>query len=290
MSDPLRPLAALKKSGRWLNDHSRDVYSQTGEDGVIAKALITLPSRNRWCVEFGAWDGKHLSNTFNLVENDGYSVVLIEGDPAKFQSLRKEYPYRDRAVFVGQFVGWTDDENLDRILEKTAAPLDFDLLSIDVDGNDYHIWKAVEKFRPKLVLIEFNPTASNRFHFIQPASAKSNQSSSPAALNELAKSKGYELICVIGPNLLFVDRQYYGAFGIPDNSLEIMRDEADVTHLYLGFDGSLIVDGPAYLRWHGRLPLKFRQPVPKFLRGYPPNYAPWQRLMFEFWRRLYRFF
>src|ERR1700678_3230677 len=229
MSDPLGPLAALKKSGRWLNDYVKDVYSQTGEDGVIAKALEMLPNRDRWCVEFGAWDGKHLSNTFNLVENSGYGVVLIEGDLYKFESLRKDYPYRDRAIFVGQFVGWTDNDNLDRILEKTPAPLDFDLLSIDVDGNDYHIWRAVQKFRPKLVLIEFNPSSSNRFHFIQPASSNCNQSSSPAALNELARSKGYELICVIGPNLLFVDRQYYAAFGIPDNSLEIMREETEVT-------------------------------------------------------------
>jgi hypothetical protein len=286
MSDPLMPLAALKKSGRWLNDHSRNVYSQTGEDGVIAKALELLPHRDRWCVEFGAWDGEHLSNTFNLVENDGYSVVLVEGDSTKFESLRNQYPYRDRAIFVGQFVGWTENDNLDRILEKTPVPADFDLLSIDVDGNDYHIWKAVQKFRPKLVLIEFNPASSNRFLFVQPASSKCNQGNSPAALNELAKSKGYELVCVIGTNLLFVDRQYYGAFGIPDNSLEIMRDEAAVTHLYLGFDGSLIMDGPASLYWHGGLPLKLKQPVPKFIRGYPPNYGRWQSLIFRLWRWL----
>jgi len=288
MSESLSPLEALKKSGRWLNDYCKNVYSQTGEDGVVAKALEMLPNRDRWCVEFGAWDGKHLSNTFNLVENDGYSVVLVEGDGSKFESLRKEYPHRDRAIFVGQFVGWSDNDNLDRILEKTPAPLDFDLLSIDVDGNDYHIWSAVKKFKPKLVLVEFNPTSSNRFLFVQPAASECNQSSSPAALNELARSKGYELICVIGPNLLFVDRQYYAAFGIPDNSLEIMRDEAEVTHLYFGFDGSLIVDGPAFLRWHG-LPLKLKQPFPKFVRGYPPNYSPWRRLMFRIWRRLYGF-
>jgi hypothetical protein len=94
---------------------------------------------------------------------------------------------------------------------------------------------------------------------------------------------------VVGAYLLFVDRQYYAAFRIPDNSLEIMRDEAEVTHLFLGFDGSLIVDGPAFLHWHG-LPLKLRQPFPKFLRGYPPNYGQWRRLMFRVWRRLYRFF
>jgi hypothetical protein len=112
------------------------------------------------------------------------------------------------------------------------------------------------------VLIEFNPTSSNRFDYVQPPDPNCNQSNSPAALVRLGKSKEYELICVIGPNLLFVDRQYYEAFHIPDNSLDILRDEGEVTHLFLGFDGSLIVDGPALLRWHG-LPLRVNQPFPK---------------------------
>lgn len=288
MNSLLGPLEELKKSGRWLNEFSRDVYSQTGEDGVIEKALEVLPSRNNWCVEFGAWDGKHLSNTYNLVENENYNVVLVEGDKAKYETLRKEYPYRERATFVGQFVGWQQNDNLDTILEKTSAPLDFDLLSIDVDGNDYHIWKAVQKYRPKLVLIEFNPTSSNRFDYVQPPDPNCNQSNSPAALVRLGKSKAYELICVIGPNLLFVDRQFYEAFHIPDNSLEILREEDEVTHLFLGFDGSLIVDGPALLRWHG-LPLKVNQPFPKVLRRYPPNYDRWSRLLFRIWKKFHRF-
>lgn len=283
--DTLSPLQALKESSRWLNSFASDTYSQTGEDGVIAKALQLLPAKNRWCVEFGAWDGKHLSNTYNLVANDQYHVVLIEGDQNKFEALRHEYPFKDRAIFVGQFVGWTEDDNLDTILETRTVPNDFDFLSVDVDGNDYHIWKAVTKFRPKLVLIEFNPTSSNRLDYVQPADPNCNQSNSPAALVRLGKDKGYELICVIGPNLLFVDRQYYGLFHIPDNSLEVMRDEEEVTHLFLGFDGSLLADGPAMLRWHG-LKLNIAQPFPRVLRHYPPNYSRLQRILFRIWKLL----
>jgi hypothetical protein len=285
----LPPLASLKRAGRWLNEYARNVHSQTGEDGVIAKALEMLPDRNQWCVEFGAWDGEHLSNTFNLVENAGYRVVLIEGDEDKFQILRKEYPYRERAVFIGRFVAWDVDDNLDTLLEETPAPLNFDLLSIDVDGNDYHIWRAVTKYRPKLVLIEFNPTSSNRFVHVQPPDLNCNQSTSPAALVDLARSKRYELICVVGANLLFVDSQYYEAFHIPDNSLEIMRDEGEVTHLFLGFDGSLVIDGPAQLRWHD-LRLRIGQPLPRILRAYPPNYNGWQRLLFRIWKKLHDLF
>jgi hypothetical protein len=274
-------LETLRRSSRWLSEFSGNVYSQTGEDGVIAKALELLPC-DQWCVEFGAWDGKHLSNTYSLVENKGYKVVLIEGDSKKYKHLCNSYPFADRAIFIQQFVGFTETENLDTVLAKHPIPLDFDFLSIDVDGNDYYIWKSQRRYRPKLVLIEFNPTSSNRFNFIQPPNR--NQSNSPLALVNLAKEKDYELISVIGPNLLFVDRQYFDLFHIPDNSLEVMRDEDEVTHLFLGFDGSLVVDGPAQLRWHN-MKLKVKQPFPKALRDYPPNYSRWQRLLFRVWRR-----
>jgi len=245
------------------------------------------PLANKWCVEFGAWDGKHLSNTFNLVENSKYNVVLIEGDKSKFESLRRDYPYKDRAIVVGQFVGWTADNNLDTILQtQESVPIDPDLLSIDVDGNDYHIWKACKKYRPKLVLIEFNPTSSNRFEYVQPPDPHVNHSNSPSPLVKLGKENGYELICVIGPNLLFVDAQYFPLFGIPDNSLDVMRDDEEVTHLFIGFDGTVLVDGPADLRWHGRK-LNIKQPFPRILRAYPPNYSRLQSVLYRLWNKLF---
>lgn len=280
-------LDALKQSSRWLNQFEKNFYSQTGEDGVIAKALSILPIRDRWCVEFGAWDGKHLSNTYNLVENDQYSVLLIEGDKKKHSELCRDYPFKDRGTFVNNFVGWTAADGLDSILKNYPIPRDFDFLSIDIDGNDYHVWKAVETYKPKLVLIEFNPTSSNRFEYIQPADPNRNQSNSPLPIVKLGKKKGYELISVVGPNLLFVDAQYYGLFNIPDNSLAVMRDEDEVTSVFLGFDGSLVIDGPADLRWHGGK-LKIPQPFPRYLRQYPPTYSRLQWKFFKLFQRLNR--
>ena len=124
VDETVSPFEALKKSSRWLNQFENNVYSQTGEDGVIAKTLSVLPTKNGWCVEFGAWDGKHLSNTFNLVENDGYKVVLIEGDKAKHRALCSDYPFKGHAVFVNRFVGWTEDNGLDSILGKHPIPQD----------------------------------------------------------------------------------------------------------------------------------------------------------------------
>ena len=71
----------------------KNIYSQNGEDGVISSILAQIGTNspeNCWCVEFGAWDGKHLSNTFALVER-GWNAVYIEGDEIKFQDHRQRY-------------------------------------------------------------------------------------------------------------------------------------------------------------------------------------------------------
>jgi hypothetical protein len=267
-------LAALKLSSRWLNEFAGNVTSQNGEDGIIAKALSLLPYLSLWCVEFGAWDGKHLSNTFNLVDSKGYNVVLIEGDPAKYKELCISYPCKDRAVFANAFVGWSEDDGLDQILSRYAVPRDFDILSVDVDGNDYHIWRATKSFQPKLVLIEYNPSIVNAVEFVQPAKASCNQGSSPASIVNLGREKGYELIAVTKHNLLFVQHEYYPLFGILDNSLEVMRDE-EPNYVFFGYDGTVFLQGSCCPEWHPgwRLSARDIQLLPRSLRTYPPNYT-----------------
>ena len=286
MDRPIDNLQDLKSASRWLANCARSVYSQDGEDGIVAKALSMLPATNRWCVEVGAWDGRYLSNTFNLVENMQYRVVLIEGDPRKYRSLCRDYPFKDRATFMQQFVGWSGQNSLDAILSRHPVPIDFDLLSIDVDGNDFHVWRAVNRYKPRLVLIEFNPTAANRLDYVQPADMRLSRGSSPAAMIRLGKEKGYELISLTQHNLLFVDGAYFHLFNIPDNSLSVMRDEDSVTTVLVCFDGYLIADGPAFLRWHG-MKFKLKQVLPWALRAFPGNYNLLQKVLLRIWRSLH---
>ena len=69
--------------------YKRNIYSQNGEDGIILEILkrLKLNSKNKWCCEFGAWDGIHGSNTFNLVKNLNYNAVYIEGEKKKYKEL-----------------------------------------------------------------------------------------------------------------------------------------------------------------------------------------------------------
>lgn len=258
-----------------LSDFARSTYSQTGEDGIIEQILRTLPGRDQWCVEFGAWDGMFLSNTRNLVENAGYSAVLIEGNKARFSDLRRNQSSRKNVITINTFVGFSANDNLDVILADLSVPYDFDFLSIDVDGNDYHIWKAMSKFRPKAICIEFNPTIPTEVRFVQRADASVSQGASLVSLVELAKDKGYELVSVLPFNAFFVDAKYYPLFEIRDNRPETLRkDLSMITYLFSGFDGTICLHGFKHLPWHSLVLKESKfQHLPRFLRKYPGNYS-----------------
>jgi hypothetical protein len=227
-------LERLQAQSRWMMAHLHNKHSQFGEDGLIAKALERIPDWNRWCVEFGAWDGQFCSNTFRLVSECEFRAVLIEEDSAKYHDLQTKYPHPDRAIMLNAMVGFSAEDGLDSLLAATAVPRDFDLLSIDVDGNDYYCWESVESYRPKLVIVEYNPTMTNTVEFVQEKRPSLCEGSSALALVNLARRKGYELIARNSINLLFVVSEYFERFGIPDNSLAVMRDDSGCPQIYVG--------------------------------------------------------
>ena len=93
---------------------------------------------DRWCVEFGAADGRYASNTFALIDGSGYSAVLIESDRGLFERLRARHSEAGpRVQTLCRVVGFEGVDRLDAILAQTAIPPDFDLLSIDIDGIEF---------------------------------------------------------------------------------------------------------------------------------------------------------
>jgi hypothetical protein len=270
-----------------LNRFAQNEFSQTGEDGIIARALEIIGQTDGWCVEFGGWDGLHFSNTARLLRKKDYAGIFIEANPAKFAELTKNYRDFPKVKAYNQFVGFSAMDNLDTLLAKTAIPEDFDLLSIDIDGNDYHVWAAIKRLRPKLVVIEFNPTIPNEVDFVQEANPRVQQGSSIAALNRLAKEKGYELICANEWNGFFVDRKYFSRFEIPDNSIQnLRRDLSYVTYIFSGFDGRMMLAGNKKMPWHDMPMDEARaQQLPVSLIGFPDDYSPWQRRLFKHFRK-----
>ncbi len=272
----------------WLLDYQKSISSQFGEDGVIAKVLSLIPDRNNWCVEFGAWDGKHLSNTYNLIVNDGFSAVLIEGDQGKFQDLQENFKGQEKVHTLNQYVGFGEKDNLDQILKTTPIPKDFDFLSIDIDGNDYYVWQALSYYQPKVVIVEFNPTIPSHVRFVQAAELDCNCGASLLSLVELAKEKGYQLVSVFPVSAIFVREEYFPLFEIENNDPAVLRkDLSFITYLCVAYDGAIFLAGNRTLPWHSLEIVETKlQYLPKFLRKFPERYNKVDWLLFD----LFRFF
>jgi hypothetical protein len=248
---------------------------------AIGFILSKLIEKNRWCVEFVAWDGLHGSTSRRLIQEQGYSAVLIEGNQQRFADLQKLYADSNRVVTRNQFVGFGDTDNLDAILGQTSIPHDFDFLTVDIDGNDWHVWNAVDQYRPKVVMIEFNPTIPPEIDFVQEANPRINHGCSLSALVRLGQNKNYELITVLGVNAFFVVKELFAQFNIADNSPSALWTNRDaITYFFLGYDGRVFLRGNCQLPWQERFTFKESQVqvLPWFLRVYP-----WTRTV----RRIY---
>ncbi|RYH62771.1 MAG: hypothetical protein EON54_09040 [Alcaligenaceae bacterium] len=260
-----------KPESTYISKFARNVTSQYGEDGVIEKILELIGSANRWCVEFGAWDGKYLSNTWTLVNNERWSGVLIEGDSERAAALGASMSDRTGEVFVeNAYVSWEGHASLDNILGRTPIPANFDVLSIDIDGNDWHVWDGLKNYRPRLVVVEFNPSAGNELSFVQDPDPALNQGSSLLAFVLLAKEKGYELAATTYFNAFFVLAEDFGKLNIADNSIDAMYEPYMDIQICQGYDGTIFAAGHLRLTWHGvELTQEDFQMLPAAMRKYP---------------------
>jgi len=269
-----------------LSASARDVTSQFGEDGIIEEILRRIAGGEEktggWCVEFGAWDGKFLSNTYNLIKRRDFNAVLIEGDPERVDELHRNMP-EERVKKVQRWVEWGGANSLDSILSESNIPVDFDFLSIDIDGCDYHIFDNLKKYRPKVVCVEYNPTIPNDVVFIQERDFSVKQGCSPLALVRLAETKGYSLVACTEPNLFFVENGYVDAVvGINRPTLDDLRDDEELkAYLFVGYDGTLLSNkNKILMRWHKfSISIKDIQYLPQFLRRYPREYSWIERWM-----------
>lgn len=245
------PKAPSSKPNDWLLQHRNSVNSQYGEDGILEKIFEIIPDGDRWCVEFGAGNGQRLSNTHHLINNKQWSSVQIEAGRKPFNLLASRYADRPQVICLNKIVSFEGENALDNILQSTPIPQNFDLLSIDIDGNDYHIWDSLQVYRPKVVLIEFNPTIPHYISYIQPRDMNVCHGSSLAALQRLGKQKGYELVASTQLNGIFVDAKYFPLFEIQDNSIWQMNRHYEFwTYVFQLYDGTIVVGGNNQMLWH----------------------------------------
>lgn len=207
-----------------LSQFESSVYSQGGEDGILQEIFSIIEPTTRYAIEFGAGDGLAFSNVRNLYLHHGWRGLMIEGDPEKAAGLRRNYL---GCAGVETLQAWVFPGNVETLFAQHNVPHDLDLLVIDIDSNDYYVWRAIREYRPKVVQIEYNGMFAPPqrmvidFHPMTYWSGKDfHFGASLQSLYELGRHKGYELVGtnLRGVNAFFVEQAYYSRFGIKDNS------------------------------------------------------------------------
>jgi hypothetical protein len=204
-----------------INRHEFKIYSQYGEDGILLYLFSLLGTTNKKFVEFGVNDGRECL-TANLSVNFGWSGLLIEGDPEAFNRAKIFYrsllpgSASDRIKIVNNLV---TAENINALLQDNGVTGEIDFLSIDIDGNDYWVWKAINAINPRVVVIEYNGILGNDrpltvryqpdfMRFKMHPAGYYYGTSLPAAA-KLAETKGYVFVgceSTGGVNAFFVRR------------------------------------------------------------------------------------
>ena len=275
-----RRLKNCKTSSYFLR-YAKDITSQGGEDGILEAifACLSIGGQSKsgaFCVDIGAWDGKHLSNTYSLLHDNGWGGILCEADIERCKMLSDLYSGRTDIVCVNSLV---DSQSLIALLNDYKVDCSFDFLSIDIDGADYHLWKGLgDIFCPKVVCIEFNPTVPNHVIFIQENDTRIQQGSSLLALAELGNTLatqygGYQLVCTTLFNAIFVRRDLSPLLPPLDTSLDALHATSMITDIFQTYDGELKTCGPKKLLWH-RTSINWQklQPLSRKQRAFP--FAP----------------
>jgi hypothetical protein len=153
-----RTLATCAKYAdrRKLNRHEFQVFSQNGEDGIIAEIFRRIGVRSRVFVELGVGNGLENNTTFLLAQ--GWRGGWIEADAAAVASIRGEFSRALDSQQLSLINALVTIENVTSLIEQLRVPEEIDFLSVDIDRNTSHVWKVLKSFRPRVVAIEYNST------------------------------------------------------------------------------------------------------------------------------------
>lgn len=180
------------------------VFSEWGDDGIIQFLIHYLQITQRTFIEFGVANYIE-SNTRFLLENNNWQGLIIDGSPNNIDFIKAHELFRRHyLVAVSAFI---DRDNINSIIVSSGARGDIGLLHIDIDGNDYYVWKAIECVSPILAIIEFNSVFGIKKPWSIPYDPKFQRTechysnlyfgASLLSLCDLAQEKGY---CFIGCN------------------------------------------------------------------------------------------
>jgi hypothetical protein len=196
-------------------------YSEFDEDGILLYIFALIEPTNRICVEICAGDGR-VCNTANLIINHGWWGHLFDGNQQLVRSGQAFFAqHQDTFLYPPKFTRvWITAENVNELIRQSGAEGPIDLLSLDIDGMDYWVWKALTVVDPQVVVCETqNPVPPDKAltvpydpEFV--SKTDDHRGASLAAMCKLASEKGYRLVGVhrYGFNAFFVKNGVGEAF------------------------------------------------------------------------------
>jgi hypothetical protein len=205
LADPKR----LERSG-WK------AYSQNDEDGILAEIFRRIGAPYRSFIEFGCGDG--LENNSAYLLSQGWRGLWMDGSAEHAAGIRRMY----EPLLAAGLLQFTHDfitrENINALISAAHLGPEVDLLSIDLDGNDYHVWEAIDAVNARVVVLEYNGKFRPPHHWCMAYDSGHNwqggdlMGASLQALTHLAGKLGYQLAgCNLsGVNAFFVRRDLAG--------------------------------------------------------------------------------
>ncbi|MGH9396910.1 MAG: hypothetical protein ACRD18_08690 [Terriglobia bacterium] len=199
-----------------LTRYEHKVFSQTGEDGILVEIFRRIGTSNRIFAECSPGDGVENNTLYLLVL--GWKGCWIECEARHVKAIKHNLARKiaDGSLSLQQQL--VTAENIESLLARSSLPSEFDLLSIDIDGNDYWVWQKIERRRPRVVVIEYNAVFPPDCDWVVEYNPKvawdgtSNSGASLLALERLGVQKGYNLVgCTLaGTNAFFVREELLG--------------------------------------------------------------------------------
>jgi hypothetical protein len=192
----------MKKNSLNIQDYEFKIFSQWGEDGIIQHLLDVVEVKNKTFIEFGVESFKESNCRFLMVKNN-WKGFVIDGSDENIAELRQSYYFwKYNLTAVSSFI---TKQNVDSLLMRSGFDEDLGLLSIDIDGNDYYVLQAIESFKPRILICEYNAVFGARKitvpyddNFQRTNKHFSNLyfGASLSALVYLAQTRGYSLVGV----------------------------------------------------------------------------------------------
>lgn len=228
-----------------LSESGFRVFSQYEEDGLLLYIFSAIGMKNKTFVEIGSDDGIN-SNCANLAFNFGYHGLFLDGNEKSIKRGRKFYSkYPHPWMYAPKFkCAKVTAENINDLVAEAGLSGEIDLLSIDIDGNDYWVWKALETVQPNVVIIETHVEFGMRDivvpydpNYSFPGKHPVYHGASPKAMVKLGKEKGYRLVGAnqLGFNFIFV-KNGLGEEHMPEVSVESVLQHPSVEESWKRFE------------------------------------------------------